>query len=150
MNKPSIRFMIVGDYGQLGAVNDFKYNYLKSTALKEIVDNNFEELTVNHRSDASVLELYSKVKELTAADFSNSTDTKQHLCFTNAKRIQVNHMMMERDKKKKKKMLVIPKNDLNPKSQTVRLVVGAPVMCIWNRKSLGLIKECSPQNFNGK
>jgi hypothetical protein len=111
MNKPDIKFMIVGDYGQLGAVNDFNYNYLKSTALKEIVDRNFEELTVNHRSDDSVLELYPKVKELTAANFSNSTNTKQHLCFTNAKRIQVNHLMMERDKKKKKKMLLIPKNE---------------------------------------
>ena len=47
----NVKFILVGDYKQLPAVESKKYNYSNSLLLKELVDFNIEVLTVNHRNN---------------------------------------------------------------------------------------------------
>ncbi|KAI9326614.1 hypothetical protein BDR26DRAFT_941086 [Obelidium mucronatum] len=144
--QTKVKFVLVGDYKQLGGVerNNRKYNYLNTMALKELVDYSITELLINHRSDNSVTVLFDIVHTLNPSDFDNKhLFTRVNLAYTHNKRKQINEIMMQRDKLKKKKMLRIEANNDDPNSQDVLLMVGSPVISNRNYKKLGLVNSAT-------
>ena len=133
-----VRFILLGDYRQLGPVKDTN-DYSNSTVLKELVEGKIQRLTKNHRCPPDLFELFDKVEELNPNDFSQN-NTKIHICKTNAKRIAINEEMMAKDKKKKRAMLKIAKHEEDPNSQDVALIQGTPVMALISRLNLCLIE----------
>ena len=136
----SVKFILVGDYEQLGPVERTRNDYFNSLVLKELVDSNMIHLTQNMRSDGIMWDLYDKVGVLKPSDFGNQL-TRRNLCFTNAKRMEINDFWMNEDKKKKKKMKRINANSDDPNSQDVALMKGTPVMAMKNCLSKGFVNS---------
>ena len=79
--KPSIKFIISGDYNQLKPVADRispKTDYANSPALYELCDSNKVKLTVCRRADDTFFKLidFKNIPKLTTSDFSNTTSMR--------------------------------------------------------------------------
>ncbi len=135
----TVKFILVGDHEQLGAVEKTTYDYYNSQVLKELVDGNIQRLTVNKRSDDEMWSLYNRIDELGAEDFGECSATRVHVCYTNSIRKEINAAMMEHDMRNKKRSLKIAANPDDSNSQDVRLNAGTPVMVIKNCKKLSLV-----------
>ena len=109
----NVKFILCGDYNQLQPVNDKKYDYLQSQALKEICDYNIQTLDINKRSNNEMSLLFDRIDDIKASEFG-SKFTKRHICFTNKTRIKVNQQCMDIDKLKKKKAITIEANGMTP------------------------------------
>ena len=98
--------MISGDYNQSPAMDtriSEKYNYARNPAIYELCNFNKIELTKCRRADDTLFNLtkFDNVPNLTPQHFNISskvTDYDVHLCFTNKKRIRINHALMEAKK----------------------------------------------------
>ncbi|KAI8836004.1 hypothetical protein BJ741DRAFT_686289 [Chytriomyces cf. hyalinus JEL632] len=142
--KTNIKYVLVGDYDQLGPVEMRKRKYLDSLVLKELVDFQMTLLLVNHRSDDSVSRLFELVDTLRPSDFeTNHRFTSVNIAFTHAKRKEINEIMMARDKLKKKKMIKIAANPEDPNSQDVSIMAGTPVIANRNYKALKIINSAT-------
>jgi hypothetical protein len=100
--KPNIKFIISGDYNQLKPVNDRispKTDYSNSPCLFELADYNKIELTKCRRADATLYNLikFDNIPNVKPSDFTETNEYKNeiNLCFTNAKRIQINYIKMK-------------------------------------------------------
>ncbi|KAJ3010530.1 UNVERIFIED_CONTAM: hypothetical protein HDU68_002092 [Siphonaria sp. JEL0065] len=127
--RTSVKFVLVGNYQQLPAVEKPRRKYVDSLALKELVD-------LLHRSDDSVSLLFDIVETLKPSDFDNGREfIRVNMAHTHAK------WMVKRDKLKKKAMLKISKND--PHSQDVSIMVGTPLIATRNYKAMGIINSAT-------
>ena len=76
--------------------------------------------------------LPGNIEKIKPSDFANKF-TKQHICFTNKKRIEINSLMMKANEKKKQKSIRLdqhkyPSGAKDPNSQDVYLIVGTPII----------------------
>jgi ATP-dependent exoDNAse (exonuclease V) alpha subunit len=146
---PKMKFILIGDFGQLKPVNDRvkSCNYENSPALFELCSGNKLTLTFCRRADDELFNLLKpeNIKNLSSKDFGN-TYTQRHICFTNEKRKAINQHMMKfvidkktkecRDKKRKQPLKIdLKKLDYDNNSQDVTIMEGMPVIARIN--SLG-------------
>jgi len=148
--KPTIKFIIAGDFNQLEPVQcrynnayDGLFNYSNSQCLMELCDFNKQTLTLCRRSDDILFTMcrFSNIMNITKSGFkSNFTD--RHLAYTNKKRIEINNICMDlRAKNSKKKILFIKKLDGDEMSQDVKLVTKVPIIIKVNDKTLEIVNN---------
>jgi hypothetical protein len=100
--KPNTKFIISGDYNQLLPVHDrisSKTDYANSPCLFELADYNKIELTQCRRADDTLYNLikFDNIPNVKPSDFTETNEYKNdiNLCFTNAKRMEINHIKMK-------------------------------------------------------
>jgi ATP-dependent exoDNAse (exonuclease V) alpha subunit len=115
-------------------------------------------LTTCRRSDDKHYKLCENYQNVTLKDFGNRTDTKFHICYTNEKRIQLNEIVMSKDRirinalnKEHKKQghsesryeifKELPANSLSKNSQSVFLCEHLPIISITNKKQFNIINS---------
>ena len=142
--KPEIKFLLVGDWDQLLPVNDRAiFDYEHSGAVHELCGGNKLQLTKCRRADAKLFKVCQNVERITktkTAKFYAYKDlnpknrvefafanTSKHICFTNKKRREINHAMMEKATKNKK-AVEFKALEYDENSQDVKLVKGMPVI----------------------
>jgi len=140
---PKMRFIISGDYYQLLPVKDRvgECDYQNSNALHELCHGNRLQLTTCRRADRTLFDLVapSNIWRLKYDDFGhNYTDV--HLSYTNNKRKEINHFMMNKVARQKRyaKPLELAALDYDSNSQDVRLIAGCPIIARINCKDLGI------------
>jgi ATP-dependent exoDNAse (exonuclease V) alpha subunit len=103
---PNLKFIIAGDFNQLLPVKDriHNCNYKNILALHELCNGNKLILTKCRRSDDTLFNMLlpENINKITKSTFGNIF-TDRHISFTNAKRIEVNNIMMDKVIKAKKK-----------------------------------------------
>ena len=141
---PTTQFIISGDFEQLLPVKDrvgVGCEYKNSNVLHELCNGTRIQLTTCRRSDSILFDLVApaNIPNLKPGDFTDRF-TKQHVCFTNEKRKQINTIMMERDAKKKKqsKPLELQALDYDGNSQDVKLLAGTPIIARINNQGMGI------------
>jgi hypothetical protein len=96
--KPNLKFIIAGNFDQLLPVKDRVSNvdYENSVALHDLCEGNRLKLMTCRRSDDICFKKVhpANIPNLIKADFDNKL-AGRHLSYTNKKRIEVNHLMME-------------------------------------------------------
>ena len=94
-----MRFIISGDYDQLLPVKDRVgvCDYKNSNALHELCHGNRLQLSSCRRSDRTLFDLVAptNISRLKYDDFGH-TYTERHLSYTNKKRKEINHFMMNK------------------------------------------------------
>jgi len=105
--RPDIKFIISGDHNQLKPINDrisIYTDYSNSPCLFELADYNKIELTTCRRADATLYNLikFDNIPNVKPSDFKETNEYKNdiNLCFTNAKRMEINHIKMKKLYKK--------------------------------------------------
>ena len=111
--KPDVKFILCGHFEQFKPVKDRVGNkktpyYRDSNIFHELCGSNMLELTTCRRSSKKHFDLVSNYKNVTRSDYNNKF-ADFHILFTTNKRIEVNHIMMEKErarinKQKDKKM----------------------------------------------
>ena len=145
---PSIRFILAGDFNQLEPVNDRVKgcDYKNSIALHELAGGNRVQLTKCRRSDDTLFNMIKpeNIPNLDRSKFG-SKFAERHIVFTNKRRIEINAQMMEADYQKKKakarkepNSLTFEALDYDPNSQSMKVLVGTPVIARKNCVKLGL------------
>ena len=103
---PKIKFIIAGDFAQLLPVKDRlgDRSYKNCIALHELCDGKKLNLTKCRRSDDELFNMLlpENINSIDTKKFETKF-TKQHVSFTNAKRIQINNIMMHNVVTEKKK-----------------------------------------------
>ena len=142
--RPDIKLILSGNFDQLEPVNDrAKFDYENSPALYELADGQILKLTKCQRQkDEDLFNMIhpNNIPNLTKTDFNNSSTTNKHLAFTNAKRMEINKIMMEKFIKNKKlsitsdRVLHLLKNSNDGNSQDVYLLKGMPIISKANNK----------------
>jgi ATP-dependent exoDNAse (exonuclease V) alpha subunit len=142
--RPDIKLILSGNFDQLEPVNDrAKFDYKNSPALFELADGQILKLTKCQRQKNE--EFFNMIHpnnivNLTKANFNNSSNTNKHLAFTNAKRMEINKIMMAKFIKSKKlsmtsnRVLHLSKNSHDGNSQDVYLTKGMPIISKANNK----------------
>jgi ATP-dependent exoDNAse (exonuclease V) alpha subunit len=148
-HNPSMKIIIVGDFGQLDPVNDrVKKNYELTRALFELVDGNKLVLTKCKRSDDVLFNICNDVRNGEAIElgmFPFTEPTYLNLCHTNSTRRTLNDTCMRRFIKetKPKKTLSLNKLIFDKNSQDITIAKGMPIIARVNRKSLEIANnEC--------
>jgi ATP-dependent exoDNAse (exonuclease V) alpha subunit len=96
--------------------------------------------------------LPQNINKLKRTDFNDNT-TDMHICFTNEKRKQINHKMMDIVYQRKKATnpkllpLKLPALKFDPNSQDVTLVAGAPIIARKNDRDFDI---CNNETFTIK
>jgi hypothetical protein len=140
---PTMRFIISGDYEQLLPVKDRvgDCDYKNSNALHELCHGNRIELTNCRRSDRTLFDLVdpANVHKLKYENFGH-TFTDRHLSYTNVKRKEINHFMMNKMVRLKRyaKPLEFKALNYDDNSQDVRLISGCPIIARINCKDLDI------------
>ena len=141
--NPKLKFIIGGDFAQLLPVKDrVDCDYKNSCALNELCKGLRLQLSKCRRSDDKLFNMLlpENINKLKRTDFGGNF-TDQHICFTNTKRKQINHQMMQQVYSKKKASnpkltpLFLPALTFDPNSQDVTLVSGTPLIARKNTKS---------------
>ena len=158
-SKPDIKFIISGEFFQLPPVKDlfevndpqlpinyYSYKYEQSRALFELVDGMKLELTKCMRSDTTVFDNGTKIKNGIQIDVSNYTKPIQlykNICYTNRKRMKINTLCMERFIKENKpsKVLDIKKLTYSKYSQDMKVCVGMPTQSRVNNIKLNIFNN---------
>ena len=134
--RPDIKFIIAGDYAQLGPVKDRigDFNYKDSLCLNELVDGNRLQLTKCRRSDDTLFNMLlpQNIGKIQPSDFG-SKFTERHITFTNKRRRHINKIMM-RQKAKTNKYLQFDKLIFDDNSQDVKLIKDTPIIARKNAK----------------
>jgi 5-methylcytosine-specific restriction endonuclease McrA len=140
--KPTIKFIIAGDWRQLKPVNDrADYEYDNSRALYELCDGNKLELTKCRRSDKELFELSCKVEQVNKDQFSK-VENDISICYTNATRIEKNYYCMKDiSTKRKQKFLVVRKLAYDPNSQDMRIYKSLPIISRVNNKHYDIVNN---------
>ena len=130
---PHIKFICEGDPEQTRPVKEEHINWLKTRLLYQLCDGNLMQLQYNKRNDLTPD--YDRILDgepLDESKYGNREPQLVNICRTNAMRVTINHMMMDRTG------LFINKHKSNSKSQDVWLTLETPIMCVKNNKKLGL------------
>jgi len=144
--KPSIKFIIAGDFRQLLPVKDRvkDCDYKNSTALNELCDGNRLQLSKCRRSDDTLHNMCKNVGRVKESDFNNEWTTR-HLAFTHKTKMWVNERMMDKaaEKARKNKSAVVEFDALayDGHSQKVKLCAETPIIARVNDKGLELFKN---------
>ena len=145
--KPSLKFIICGDFRQLPPVNDrVDVNYKNSIALYELCDGNRLQLSKCRRADDELFQLCTEdnIPKVTKDDFGHKF-CDFNICFTNARRISINDMIMKKryqtSKPKKGTFLKLNKSYFDDNSQDVILMCKTPLISRKTDEKLGLIKN---------
>jgi 5-methylcytosine-specific restriction endonuclease McrA/DNA replication protein DnaC len=148
-HNPSMKIIIVGDFGQLDPVNDrVKKNYELTRALFELVDENKIVLTKCKRSDDVLFNICNDVRNGVAIElglFPYTEPTYLNLCHTNSTRRTLNDSCMRRFIKETKpsKTMSFTKLIYDKNSQDITIAKGMPIIARVNRKSLEIANnEC--------
>jgi len=92
--KPSIKFILVGDFKQLPAIEEFDVDYINQPFFKELVGYNHINLTIDYRNDGELKEF--------SRDYNNNDIIKKlkphkfpitNFCYTNNKRKEINSII---------------------------------------------------------
>ena len=138
---PDIRFIIAGDFAQLLPINDriIDCDYKESFELNELCSGNRLQISRCRRSDDLLFKmcLPENIRKVKKSNFSD-VFTDVHICYTNAKRIEINKIMM--GKKEEEYLLSedylinnviplsFPKIHYDNNSQDVKLFPGLPII----------------------
>ena len=142
--KPSLRFVLVGDYDQLLPVKDrADFDYENSQALFELCGGNKIALTKCRRADDALFELCKDVSKVVKGDFGKAF-TWRNICFTNAKRQGINAELMNKSVIGKD-FVVVKKYALDVDSQDMKLCVGTPLIARRNCREYDI---CNNDTFN--
>jgi len=149
---PKIKFIIIGDYLQCEPVKDrIICDYENSPALYELCDGNKIQLNKCRRSDERLFNLCKSIYTDINKDNINRIEidlkqfktnfTQRHICYTNRKRKELNHIMMANKidsfRKSKTKMPFIYKASALPwdgNSQDVIIMKDTPIIARINCK----------------
>ena len=126
---PEIKFICEGDPEQTRPVGDEDVNWMQTNLLHNLCDGNMYELTTNKRNDET--SNYHKIlqgEDLLANKYGSRVPQSVNICRTNAMRITINDMLMDRTG------LFLSKNKANKHSQDIWLTLNTPVMAIKNNK----------------
>jgi ATP-dependent exoDNAse (exonuclease V) alpha subunit len=155
--KPSIKFIIVGDWRQFPAINDRvgeHCNYKNSKALHELCDDNKLTLLKCRRSDDIMFNKckFETINELDINEFKH--DIKQrNISFTHKKRMEINDKLMKEGKliieakniknheKQSKGILELKAIETDPHSQDVILYKNMPLISHVNNKDLDIFNN---------
>jgi ATP-dependent exoDNAse (exonuclease V) alpha subunit len=148
-----VKFILVGDFGQLKPVNDrvgLYADYKNSPVYHELCDNNNLTLLKCRRADDTLFNLCKpeNISNIDVKQFGNKL-TFKNLSFTNYKRIEVNDKCMKEFIKKKETKQgstnCITKISLNktsnPNSQDITICAGMPVISYVNDKKFGIVNN---------
>jgi hypothetical protein len=144
--KPSLRFIIAGNFDQLLPVKDRISNvdYEHSVALHDLCSGNRLVLTTCRRADDECFKKVhpSNIHNLRKSDFKNKM-TGRHLSYTNKKRKEINEIMMKDTARNKrgKKILEFDKVSYDKDSQSVRLVSGTPIISRINKEDMDIFNN---------
>jgi ATP-dependent exoDNAse (exonuclease V) alpha subunit len=154
--KPSIKFIIVGDFNQLDVVNDRveNVNYKNSKALHELCNDNRLTLLKCRRSDDIMFNKckFETINELDINEFKHDIKLK-NIAYTHKKRIEINDKLMKEGKliieaKNRKNKLKISKGifelkaiETDPHSQDVILYNDMPLISHVNNKELDIFNN---------
>lgn len=142
--KPSIKFILSGDWRQLDPVCDrANFDYKNSRALYEVCDGNRLELTKCRRSDTELFELSLNVLSIIPGkNFHRHEKYQRAICFTNNKRIELNHFWMHKiSTKRKQKYLTVEKLEYDPNSQDMRIYKTLPIIARVNNKQYDIVNN---------
>jgi ATP-dependent exoDNAse (exonuclease V) alpha subunit len=139
------KLIISGDFNQLDVINDLnKYDYKNTCIIKELCDSNNLQLTKCRRSDDKLFKLiqFDNIPNVTPDDFSNK-ESDVNICWTNAKRKEINEQYMKAAKKKRKdtNYIKLDKLPYDDNSQDVTLVNKIPVTSKVNNSKLDIINN---------
>lgn len=143
--KPSIRFILCGDFKQIPPVNDrANFNYETSKILHEICDGNRFELLKCRRSEKEIRKLSKDIENIDLSKI-NTKECERSICFTNDKRIEINNYWMKYyydiEMKKKlndRKYMIIPKLNFDGNSQNMFLVENMPLIAKVTKRKLNI------------
>ena len=100
--RPDIKFIISGDYNQLKPVNDrisIYTDYSNAPCLFELADYNKLQLTKCRRADDTLYNLikFDNIPNVKPSHFTETNDYNNnlHICYTNIKRMEINHIKMK-------------------------------------------------------
>jgi hypothetical protein len=149
--RPNIKFIISGDHNQLKPNNDRispKTDYANSRAhcLFELADYNKIELTKCRRADDKLYNLvkFDNIPKVKPSDFIEANEYKNdiNICYTNAKRMEINYIKMkELYNKKYRKGLKLDALDYDDRSQAVILNKGMPIISKVNNEDIGIFNN---------
>ena len=148
--RPNIKFIISGDYNQLKPVNDrisSKTDYANAPCLFELADYNKIELTKCRRADATLYNLikFDNIPNVKPSDFTETNEYNNdiNLCFTNKKRMEINHIKMKALHKKNKYRTGLKLEGLSydDRSQAVILNKGVPIISKVNNEDIGIFNN---------
>jgi ATP-dependent exoDNAse (exonuclease V) alpha subunit len=139
------KLIISGDFNQLDVINDVqKYDYKSTCIIKELCDNNNLQLTKCRRSDDKLFNMiqFDNIPNLTQDNF-NDKDTDVNICWTNAKRKEINEKYMNAawKKAKTKNYIKLEKLPYDDNSQDVTLVNKTPLIGKVNNSKLDIINN---------
>jgi ATP-dependent exoDNAse (exonuclease V) alpha subunit len=139
------KLIISGDFNQLDVINDVqKYDYKSTCIIKELCDNNNLQLTKCRRSDDKLFNMiqFENIPNLTQDNFNNK-DSDVNICWTNAKRKEINekYMIAAWKKAKTKNYIKLEKLPYDENSQDVTLVNKTPLIGKVNNSKLGIINN---------
>jgi hypothetical protein len=114
--------------------------------IKELCDNNNLQLTNCRRSDDKLFNMiqFENIPNLTQDNFNDkNTDTDVNICWTNAKRKEINEKYMNATwkKAKTKDYIKLEKLPYDENSQDVTLVNKTPLIGKVNNSNLGIINN---------
>ena len=148
MIKPETKIILCGHHLQFGPVKDrvgektTKF-YFNSDVFNELVDGNKIILTKCRRSDDKHFNNCSNVNNINLLLEYGNKISNFNICYTNNKRIEINKILMDRQKEKnktKKKIeLFLLKNPFSKISQDVYLTIDTPIISIKNKKEIKIV-----------
>ena len=130
---PHIKFICEGDPEQTRPVKEEHINWLETQLLHKLCDGVQIKLTKNKRNNETVN--YHKIfenKPLDESKYQFREPQRVNICRTNAMRVTINDLMMEKDG------YYIGKSKSNSKSQDIWIKTDTPIMCVKNDKKMGL------------
>lgn len=133
--KPTLKFIICGDFNQLEVVDDrADFDYKNSEALRELCDGQRITLTQCRRSDRALFDLSLRPDEIDPSTLGHE-EHQVALCFTNKKRIEINaHWMNQPRRGRQGRSRVLKKLEYDPNSQDVTLFKGLPIIARVNNR----------------
>jgi ATP-dependent exoDNAse (exonuclease V) alpha subunit len=141
------KLIISGDFNQLDVINDLqKYEYNDACILKELCDNNNLQLTKCRRSDDKLFNLiqFDNIQNLTHDDFDDK-ETSINICWTNAKRKEINEQYMKaaygKRAPRKEHYIKLDKLPYDDNSQDVTLISKTPLIAKVNNSGLKIINN---------
>jgi hypothetical protein len=145
--NPNMKFIICGDFNQLEPVKErSKFEYEGSRALWELVDGNKLNLLLCRRSETKVYDLGSKIinnEPYDITDLLSEYPSYKNICFTNAKRLDINSKCMKRflDEFKPKITFEVKSLSYDKNTQPYTLCKNMPVISRVNRNSLNIMNN---------
>lgn len=130
--KPELKFIMTGDFGQLLPVKDRVTNrrYEASRILHELCDGNKFVLKKCRRADDTLFKICERADSVSKKEFGNKK-CRLAICFTNAKRREVNASAMK-EYAGGKHTVEIEKLRYDAESQDMILFKGMPVIARLN------------------